>query len=238
MRQQGTIVRWDAARGFGFIRSAAASADIFFHAKDVRGTAAPHEGLLVTFEEIHVGGKGPRAMAVQTGAYAPRVAPIGAPARRAPVQAARSSRSAKRPQHLPRRSTVTPTTGPALLLMPAWTVLIGWGIWAGRLPMLTLAIALLLNLITFFVYWTDKYAAQKGRWRTAENTLHLLGLLGGWPGAWFAQHILRHKSSKESFRATYWTTVVLHCMVLAGWLLWSPLHNPLLNTELLAPLLK
>lgn len=95
--------------------------------------------------------------------------------------------------------------------------------------MLTLAIALLLNLITFFVYWTDKYAAQKGRWRTAENTLHLLGLLGGWPGAWFAQHVLRHKSSKESFRTTYWTTVVLHCMVLAGWLFWSPLQNSLLH---------
>lgn len=232
MRQQGTIVRWDTARGFGFIRSAVASADIFFHAKDFRGTATPHEGLLVTFEEIHVGGKGPRAMAIQAAAYAPPAAPVGAHARRAPAQATRSSRNAKRPQHLPRRSTVTPataSTGPALLLMLAWTVLIGWGIWAGRLPMLTLAIALLLNLITFFVYWTDKYAAQKGRWRTAENTLHLFGLLGGWPGAWFAQHILRHKSSKESFRTTYWATAVLHCMVLAGWLFWSPLHNSLLN---------
>jgi len=126
-------------------------------------------------------------------------------------------------------STTTPA-GPALLLMLAWTVLIGWGIWAGRLPMLTLAIALLLNLITFFVYWTDKYAAQKGQWRTTENTLHLLGLLGGWPGAWFAQHILRHKSSKESFRTAYWATVVLHCMALAGWLFWRPLQNSLLNT--------
>jgi len=41
----------------------------------------------------------------------------------------------------------------------------------------TLPIALLLNLLTFFMYRIDKHGAQNGQWRTPENTLHLLGLL-------------------------------------------------------------
>ncbi|HQQ70903.1 MAG TPA: DUF1294 domain-containing protein, partial [Alicycliphilus sp.] len=31
---------------------------------------------------------------------------------------------------------------------------------------------------------------------------------------WWAQQWLRHKSSKQEFRATYWGTVLLHCAAL------------------------
>ena len=81
-------MRWDAARGFRFIRSPADSADIFLHKQDFRDTAMPREGLTVTLKEIHVGGKGPRAMAVQATAHAvhaPRARPINA------IPAARSN---------------------------------------------------------------------------------------------------------------------------------------------------
>ncbi|MBC7600211.1 MAG: cold shock domain-containing protein [Polaromonas sp.] len=74
-------MRCDAARGFRFIRSPADSADIFLHKQDFRDTAMPREGLTVTFKEIHVGGKGPRAMAVQATAHAvhaPHARPINA----------------------------------------------------------------------------------------------------------------------------------------------------------------
>ena len=65
MQKQGTVVRWNAERAFGFIRSPASAADVFFHIRDFRGTTPPREGLAVVFEEIHGGGKGPRATAVQ-----------------------------------------------------------------------------------------------------------------------------------------------------------------------------
>ena len=43
MNKQGTIVRWDAERGFGFVRSPGAQAEGFFHIRDFRGgSAAPH----------------------------------------------------------------------------------------------------------------------------------------------------------------------------------------------------
>src|SRR5689334_23379746 len=52
---------------------------------------------------------------------------------------------------------------------------------------------LLLNALTYFVYAFDKRRAEQGKWRVPEGRLHLLELLGGWPGAWLAQRWLRHK---------------------------------------------
>lgn len=85
--------------------------------------------------------------------------------------------------------------------------------------MTLLAYYLAASVVTFAFYAFDKAAARKAHWRTPEITLHALGLLGGWPGALAAQHLLRHKSAKRSFLAVFWLTVGLHCAA-AGWLLW------------------
>jgi len=69
----------------------------------------------------------------------------------------------------------------------------------------------IMSVVTFLIYAKDKISAQLGRWRTSENTLHVLSLLGGWPGAKIAQSFLRHKSKKKSFRITYWITVMINC---------------------------
>jgi len=103
------------------------------------------------------------------------------------------------------------------LLMLGWAALLAWSVWAGRLPVWVLGVAVGVNLLTFLVYAIDKRAAQTGQWRTRESQLHLLSLAGGWPGAWFAQQWLRHKSRKQPFRAVYWATVGLHCAALAAW---------------------
>lgn len=106
-----------------------------------------------------------------------------------------------------------------LALMPGWAALLAWGAWTGQLPLWLLGATLAINLLTFAVYAADKRAAQRGGWRTSEKHLHLLSLAGGWPAAWFAQQTLRHKSRKASFQTVYWLTVVLHCGVLAAWVL-------------------
>lgn len=77
-----------------------------------------------------------------------------------------------------------------------------------------------LNLLTFALYARDKHAARTGQWRTPENTLHLLSLLGGWPAAWVAQRALRHKTAKRSFQWVFWLTVVLNLGVLAAYGFW------------------
>ncbi|RZL04591.1 MAG: cold shock domain-containing protein, partial [Rubrivivax sp.] len=65
MRKQGTVVSWDRERAFGFIRSPQTPAAVFFHTRDFSGHNPPAEGMEVSFEEIHVGGKGPRALSVE-----------------------------------------------------------------------------------------------------------------------------------------------------------------------------
>jgi uncharacterized membrane protein YsdA (DUF1294 family)/cold shock CspA family protein len=88
----------------------------------------------------------------------------------------------------------------------------------GRLPSFAPGWFVAASILAFLVYAKDKWAAQGGRWRTQESTLHLLSVAGGWPGALAAQVLLRHKSRKQSFRVVFWWTVVLNCVVL-GWML-------------------
>ncbi|MDF5014728.1 DUF1294 domain-containing protein [Vibrio parahaemolyticus] len=77
---------------------------------------------------------------------------------------------------------------------------------------------LILSTFTYLMFAWDKQAAQNGRWRTPENTLHFLSLIGGWPGALLAQFQLRHKSKKQPFKFMLWVTIALNvsCFV---WLL-------------------
>lgn len=89
---------------------------------------------------------------------------------------------------------------------------------AGKLPLAVLAGYLAASLLAFAVYAYDKSAASKRQWRTPESTLHLIALLGGWPGALVAQQQLRHKSKKASFLLVFWGTVVLNCGALGWWL--------------------
>ena len=77
-----------------------------------------------------------------------------------------------------------------------------------------------MSLITYAVYALDKSAARRKRRRVPERTLHLLALLGGWPGALLAQQRLRHKSAKTAFLLLFWLTVLLNGVLLML-LLWQ-----------------
>ncbi len=83
-----------------------------------------------------------------------------------------------------------------------------------ELPIVILGAYLILSAAAFALYKKDKSAAEWDEWRTPENTLHMISMLGGWPGALVAQNKLRHKSSKLSFRVVYWATVVINCAAL------------------------
>ncbi len=207
MRSTGTVRQWDATRGFGFIRTQG-SQDVFFHVRDWRAGFEPQVGTAVQFERIEVGGKGPRAMAVQ---------PVGATAgpAREPRRAAAARPSAPR-----RRAGSRAPSGLGAawwLALLLWAALLAIGLSTHRWPAWVLAALAALNLATFVAYWIDKRAAEAGLRRTPENTLHLFALLGGWPAARLAQQRLRHKSSKYEFLRVYTATVVAHSAVLAAW---------------------
>lgn len=229
MKKQGIVVKWDSDKSFGLIRSPDTPTDIFFHRRDYDENRSPFEGLAVTFQEIHVGGKGPRALSV-------------APTPNAIVAVTRGVAAEDFASLLP-RSKRTPRTTPmherkrearrywsALGLMGFWLLLWLIGIGLGRFAWIVLPALALLNLATFYVYWHDKEAAVQHSWRASENQLHGLALFGGWPGAWFAQQILNHKSGKKPFQARYRATVVFNLLGLIGWLVWPTLLGlPVLN---------
>lgn len=105
------------------------------------------------------------------------------------------------------------------------------GVLAGQVPVLLLVAYLAASLVSYVLYWLDKAAAGKGRQRTPEATLHLVDLLGGWPGGLVAQHQFRHKTVKASFQAAFWVTVLANVGVNA-WLLHGG-HASMLSDALL-----
>ena len=75
---------------------------------------------------------------------------------------------------------------------------------------------LVLSIFTYLMFARDKQAAKNKSWRISENTLYILSLLGGWPGALLAQFQLRHKSRKQPFKSILWVTILLN----AGGFIW------------------
>lgn len=80
-------------------------------------------------------------------------------------------------------------------------------------PALLFSAAGVVSLVTYIVYAVDKRRAEAGAWRIPESTLHVLELIGGWPGAFIAQRRLRHKIRKVRFQAAFWLIVAAHQFV-------------------------
>ena len=56
-----------------------------------------------------------------------------------------------------------------------------------------------INVISFLAMGIDKYKAKKGHWRTKENTLIMLVVLGGGIGGIAGMYFFRHKTKKPRF---------------------------------------
>lgn len=135
----------------------------------------------------------------------------------APVRAARLARTSGSGRQRP---SAAPWDTATLLVIPLFLLVYAVVAVLWRPPLWVAGGYLGLSLLTFIVYAMDKSAARTQGWRTAESTLHLLALAGGWPGALLAQQWLRHKSSKREFRTVFWATVWLNVLGLV--LLYSP----------------
>ncbi|RZJ27584.1 MAG: DUF1294 domain-containing protein [Brevundimonas sp.] len=76
-----------------------------------------------------------------------------------------------------------------------------------------------LQAVAFALFWFDKVQARNGDWRVRERTLLLAALFGG-IGAWFAQHLLRHKTRKEPFRTLLGVVLGVHLIAVAAGFWW------------------
>lgn len=186
MRFEGQLKSWNAERGFGFIEPADGGQEIFLHVSAVPTNFCPPKvGQQFTFE-IALNRDGKKRASNVGVAAAPRTARV-----------ARSKRPAQ-------------SGAASALAIPAFVV-VYIAIAATRGVSTWFALAYIgLSIVALFAYALDKSAAVAGRWRSSEQSLLLLGLVGGWPGGLVAQQLLRHKSSKTSFRHAFWGTVVVN----------------------------
>lgn len=218
MKKPGTIVRWDAATASGHIRSPETAAEVYFHLRDYEGPQPIAAGTAVVFEEIVVGGRGPRALSVQLppppplrvadAPAAPVADPLLPPAGPSPAQRWREQRTQRRQTHA------------AMGLLGAWLLLWLLGIAFGRLPWVVLAGLVLVNIATLFLYWRDQRVAQEGGAPWAVEVLHGAALLGGWPAAWLAQRALQHRQDDRHFQRIFMACAALNVLGLLLWLLW------------------
>jgi uncharacterized membrane protein YsdA (DUF1294 family)/cold shock CspA family protein len=185
MRFQGKITSWKDDQGFGFITPNGGGDRVFLHISAFSNTRRrPVGDEIVTYELGADRQRGPRAL---------NVVFVGKRA-----QGSRSSGAGSG----------------SMVFAGLFLIVVAGAVLAGRLPSLVLALYAGASAVAYFAYARDKSAARENRWRTEENTLHVLALAGGWPGALLAQRILRHKSKKKSFQLMFWTTVVVNCAAL------------------------
>jgi uncharacterized membrane protein YsdA (DUF1294 family) len=74
-----------------------------------------------------------------------------------------------------------------------------------------------MSALAFALFWLDKRRAAGGQWRIPERTLHVVECLGGWPGAWVAQRVFRHKWRKTRYMVVFWAIVGAHLLAWAWW---------------------
>jgi uncharacterized membrane protein YsdA (DUF1294 family)/cold shock CspA family protein len=190
MRFQGKIRSWNTERGFGFIQPEQGGQDIFAHITSFKSRAARlSDGQLVSFE----------VETTQNGKKRAKHVELVRPAAR---------RLVNQPKHKGQAQWGTAT----LLAIPAFALLylLVAALWHPS-PKVATTYAI-FSVCTFGAYALDKSAARNGQYRLSERSLHIVALLGGWPGALIAQQVLRHKTTKPGFREVFWVTVVLNLL--------------------------
>lgn len=199
--QTGTISSWKEEKGFGFITPVSGGKTIFFH---INNYSHRHKRPINKLEVQYYTSTDPSG----------RKCAIGV----APLKGHKNNGNDLRQKAL------------SLIMFSTFSSLLYYLFEATFIPLELVVLYAIMSVFTFLMYAKDKNAAEWGRWRTSESTLHFLSLIGGWPGAKIAQSFLRHKSKKVSFRITYWFTVLINCGALF-WLV-TPKGSMWLNSIL------
>ena len=82
-------------------------------------------------------------------------------------------------------------------------------------PLIPIAVLLVMNVITFFGYASDKRKAKKGAWRTPEATLIGLAWAFGSVGAMIGMYGCRHKTKHIKFIILVPMAFIVHCAFFA-----------------------
>jgi len=186
MRSKGRITSWNDDKGYGFITPSSGEKQVFIHIKSITNlknrhrSTRPEVGQLVTY-----------ALSKD---------------KQGRICAEKSLLSGK---YYSTFISILTRSIPVISSLAFFSA-VGLAVYMAKIPPFIFAFYLIFSLITFSIYAFDKSAARQGHWRTKENSLHLLSLIGGWPGALLAQKLMRHKTRKQPFQTLFWITTGLN----------------------------
>jgi uncharacterized membrane protein YsdA (DUF1294 family)/cold shock CspA family protein len=189
--QRGVVVKFDADRGFGFIRPDGATdqttRDVFVHVSEVSRRRNLHPGQSVRYR-VKLTDKGAVAVAVQPGSVLT----------------------------IPSLKYGLLGLGVAVAILIGAGLWFGWpstpGLWLA-------AWMLSASVACFTLFGFDKTRAQRGGERVPEVVLKGMSVLGGWPGGYVGMRVFHHKTQVKGFLSAYWPVYLLEVGVLAFLLL-------------------
>jgi uncharacterized membrane protein YsdA (DUF1294 family)/cold shock CspA family protein len=198
MRTRGTVSQWNDERGFGFITPDGGGRRAFVHVSALPRGRRLAVGDVVDYTAGSDESGRPRAVDVTVATGHPAATGI-----RGDVVA-------------------------SVVVSCAFLVLVSVLVVTATLHAAALVVYGVLSLLSLGFYTADKDAARTGARRVPEQSLHLVDVLGGWPGGLVARHVLRHKTRKQPFRAVFWVTVLVNCalfvlVTVAGPTMWDGL---------------
>lgn len=183
---------WNDAKGFGFIRAEQEEEDYFVHISNFKKglTRRPMIGDEVQFRAAETPGK-----KRTTYALIPAL-------KEAETQAVAHFELNPR-----QRSWVTNVLIVIPLVLSSYLLLMA----KNPIPFFSY---FMLSILTMILYGRDKANAATRKWRVPESYLHILELMGGWPGSLIAQNDFRHKTRASSYLWILRGIIAIHLM---GW---------------------
>ena len=186
--ERGILTHWNAEKGYGFILSKNSDNEVFLHIKSLQSSATyPIEG-----EEFYYQTSKDKQGRIQA------------------VNAFQTENNKKRKISLFHQFIK--------LLASSWPLVIFLYlilIYLGYHSHYILCLAFTVNsLLTILFYYEDKYRASFNFWRIKESYLHIWELIGGWPGALYAQYAFHHKKSKFSYMLIFALCVAINVFTL------------------------
>lgn len=194
MRYQGKLVEWHDDQGYGFIQplqEGQSDKKIFLHIKSFKNRGPrPLSGVMLEYD-VSLDNKG--RLNAQQVVYVSR-------------------KAVKAPSKITAQSAQFKSQYYIWLVIGYFAFVLALSMTA-QWPWWGVLAIVALSVVTYVVYAMDKGAAQRNGQRVPEKNLHLLALLGGWPGALLAQQHLRHKSIKQPFQKVFWLTVMMNWLL-------------------------
>ena len=164
MKYQGRIQQWDDAKGFGFVEPNGGGIRAFAHIKAFKQRSRrPVNGDIIVYEVEQDRNGNHRACNISL------------------LKDHKAKRlRANKPTSQRKRNVIGLSIFSGALAL--FTL-------SGRLPFIVPIIYGAVSMLTILFYGIDKSAAKKEKRRVSEAKLHILSLLGGWPGALLAQQM-------------------------------------------------